>query len=110
MTKDGDNMDYLLGQAVSDNTAHTYSYGSEGHDQQHSQEVLPTSTPPTTQPPIDPTVAALLEQMQRMQTQQAQLQEKNAQLLQAALTRPISSAGPKDAPIIIASHLLWTTR
>ena len=45
---------------------------------------------PTGTAPVDPTVAALLEQMQRMQSQQADLQERNAQLLTAALTRPIT--------------------
>ena len=85
-------MNYLLDQATSNSAARTYSYRSEEHDLQQPQETLATNTSSShsRHGSIDPTVAALLEQMQRMQTQQAELQEKNAELLQAALTRPIT--------------------
>ena len=93
MTDEDCSSSYLLGQA-SERPSRTYSYPSEGDDQQQTLGQLPTLSQDTkaTMPPplIDPTVAALLQQMQQMQIQQAEMQDRNTQLLQAALARPIT--------------------
>ena len=87
VSEEDDNTDYLLGQATSHSSDRTYSYLNAGEDQQQPLGPSPTHTPPTSHslhgnesmipPSIDHLVAALLEQMQRMHTQQAELQDRN---------------------------------
>ena len=67
MSEENGDVNYLLDQATSNSAARTYSYRSEEHDLQQPQETLATNTSSShsLHGSIDPTVAALLEQMQK---------------------------------------------